>query len=67
MCDESQQARQLATLIVENLDQIDLSSVPQPDRRDIEELVRKIRHERTNEDMHSLARYANQLQGIVMV
>ena len=67
MCDESQQARQLATLIVENLDQIDLSSVPQPDRRDIEELVRKIRHEQTNYDMHSLARFANQLQGIVWV
>lgn len=67
MCDESQQARQLTTLIVENLDQIDLSSVPQPDRRDIEELVRKIRHEQTNGDMHSLARFANQLQGIVLV
>lgn len=67
MYDEAQQTRQLATLIVENLDQIDLSSVPQPDRRDIEELVRKIRHEQTNEDMHSLARFANQLQGIVLV
>ena len=67
MCDVSQQTRHLAALVVENLDQMDLSSVPQPDRRDIEELVRKIRHEQTNEDMHSLARFANQLQGIVMV
>lgn len=67
MRDMEQQTRRLATLIVENLDQIDLSSVPQPDRSDIETLVRNIRHERTNEDMHSLARYANQLQGIVLV
>lgn len=67
MSDMAQRTRQLATLIVENLDQMDLSSVPQPDRRDIETLVRNIRHERANEDMHSLARFANQLQGIVLV
>lgn len=67
MNDMAQQTRQLAALVVENLDQMDLSSVPQPDRRDIETLVRNIRHERTNEDMHSLARFANQLQGIVLV
>lgn len=67
MYDESQETRQLATLIVENLDRIDLSSVPQPDRRDIEGLVRKIRHEQTSYDVRSLSRFANQLQGIVLV
>lgn len=67
MRDMEQQTRHLAALVVENLDQMDLSSVPQPDRRYIEELVRNIRHERTNGDMHSLARFANQLQGIVLV
>ena len=67
MSDMAQRTRQLAALVVENLDQMDLSSVPQPDRRDIETLVRNIRHERANEDMHSLARFANQLQGIVLV
>ena len=67
MSDMAQRTRQLATLIVENLDQMDLSSVPQPDRRDIETLVRNIRHARVNEDVHSLARFANQLQGIVLV
>lgn len=67
MCDVSQQTRHLAALVAENLDQMDLSSVPQPDRRYIEELVRNIRHERTSEDVHSLSRFATQLQGTVLV
>ena len=64
---ETQQTRRLAALVVENLEQMDLSSVPQPDRRDIEKLVRNIRHDRTSNDVLSLSRFTNQLPGIVLV
>lgn len=63
----SQQTRQLAALVVENLDRIDISSVPQPDRRDIEELVHSIRHERAINDALSLARFVHRAQGAVSV
>lgn len=63
----SYQTRQLAALVVENLDRIDISSVPQPDRRDIEELVHSIRHERAINDVLSLGRIKRRVQGAVSV
>lgn len=67
LLDLSYEKNQLADLMMENLELIDLSAVPRQDKIDIENLVRSIRQERALNDARALAMAAHPSQGVMSI
>ena len=67
LLDLSYEKNQLADLMLENLELIDLSAVPRSDRISIENLVRSIRQERALNDARTLAMAAHPSQEVMPV